>query len=156
MPRFLSKRRRKPDNGKDWSPDMRHALTLILFAAAAALVLPGAAQNAIAQNTAAQNMVAQAVPAQKKPAAQPIPEPPPPPPGFELDPAAEPQVTIRKRGTDTVEEYRIAGKLYMMKVTPAGGGPSYYLIDEKGDGKFARQEGPGSGVRPPMWVIHSW
>ena len=46
--------------------------------------------------------------------AQPIPEPPPPPPGFELDPALEPQVTIRKRGEDTVEEYRIAGKLYMI------------------------------------------
>ena len=49
-------------------------------------------------------------------------EPPPPPPGFELDPALEPQVTILKRGTDTVEEYRIGGKLYMVKVTPAHGG----------------------------------
>ncbi|MBX9904578.1 MAG: DUF2782 domain-containing protein [Burkholderiales bacterium] len=132
---------------------MRHALTLnlSLLAAAAALALTGVSQNAIALD-----VIAQAAPAQKKPAAQPIPEPPPPPPGFELDPAAEPQVTIRKRGEDTVEEYRIAGKLYMMKVTPAGGGPSYYLIDERGDGKFARQEGPGTGVRPPMWVIHSW
>src|SRR3954467_10975841 len=52
---------------------------------------------------------------------QPIPDPPPPPPGFELDPALEPQVTILKRGTDTVEEYRVAGKLYMLKVTPASG-----------------------------------
>jgi len=145
MPLRLSKHRRKPDNGNHWSPNMRHVLTLIFFAAAVTVALPGTAQNALAQNTA-----------QKKPAAQPIPEPPPPPPGFELDPAAEPQVTIRKRGEDTVEEYRIAGKLYMMKVTPPGGGPSYYLIDEHGDGKFARQDGPGTGVRPPMWVIHSW
>ena len=126
---------------------MRHALILILtlFAAAIAVAQPAIAQNAVAQNT----------PAQNKSAAQPIPEPPLPPPGFELDPATEPQVTIRKRGEDTVEEYRIAGKLYMMKVTPPGGRP-YYLIDERGDGKFARQEGPGTGVRPPMWVIHSW
>lgn len=116
---------------------MRHTLNLIVFTTAVAMALPALAQN-------------------NKSAAQPIPEPPPPPPGFELDPAAEPQVTIRKRGGDTVEEYRIAGKLYMMKVTPAGGGPSYYLIDERGDGKFARQDGPGTGVRPPMWVIHSW
>jgi hypothetical protein len=115
----------------------RFFLTLIAFAAAFAITLP-----ALAQNTRSN--------------AQPIPEPPPPPPGFELDPAAEPQVTIRKRGDDTVEEYRIGGKLYMMKVTPAGGGPSYYLIDERGDGKFARQEGPGTGIRPPMWIIHSW
>lgn len=87
--------------------------------------------------------------------ARPIPEPPPPPPGFELDPALEPQVTIRKRGEDTVEEYRLGGKLYMLKVTPPGGRP-YYLIDEKGDGKFARQEAHDSGIRPPMWVIHSF
>lgn len=116
---------------------IRIFLTLIAFAAAVTMALPAMAQN-------------------NKSNAQPIPEPPPPPPGYELDPAAEPQVTIRKRGDDTVEEYRISGKLYMMKVTPAGGGPSYYLIDERGDGKFARQEGPGTGVRPPMWVIHSW
>ena len=61
---------------------------------------------------------------------QPVPEPPPPLPGMALDPALEPQVTIIQRGTDTVEEYRVAGKLYMLKVTPANG-RSYYLIDEK-------------------------
>ncbi len=114
---------------------------LIVFATAFVIALPAMTQNAAAQSG--------------KSAAQPIPEPPPPPPGFELDPAAEPQVTIRKRGEDTVEEYRIAGKLYMMKVTPPGGRP-YYLVDERGDGKFARQEAHDSGIRPPMWVIHSW
>lgn len=93
--------------------------------------------------------------AQNKPATQPIPEPPPPPPGYELDPAAEPQVTIRKRGEDIIEEYRIGGKLYMIKVTPPNGRP-YYMIDERGDGKFARQESHDSGIRPPMWVIHQF
>ena len=87
---------------------------------------------------------------------QPVPEPPPPPPGFELDPALEPQVTILKRGTDTVEEYRIGGKLYMIKVTPARGVP-YYLVDREGDGKFTRDDAfAGNNVRPPMWVIFSW
>ncbi len=86
---------------------------------------------------------------------QPVPDPPPPPAGFELDPALEPQVTILKRGTDTVEEYRIAGKLYMIKVTPSTGVP-YYLIDERGDGKMSRQDSFDFGPRPPMWVIHSW
>jgi hypothetical protein len=95
--------------------------------------------------------------AQRQPPAnlQPVPEPPAPPPGFELDPALEPQVTITKRGTDTVEEYRVSGRLYMMKVTPAIGAP-FYLLDERGDGKFTRQEGLDSGVRPPMWLIHSF
>ena len=53
------------------------------------------------------------------------------------------------------EEYRMGGKLYMLKVTPARGAPSY-LIDEKGDGRMTRQDSFDSGVRPPMWVIHSW
>jgi len=92
----------------------------------------------------------------RPPNLQPVPEPPPPPKGFELDPALEPQVTITRRGTDTVEEYRIGGRLYMLKVTPAGGGTPYYLIDQQGDGKFARQNPHDSGLRPPMWVIHSF
>ena len=92
----------------------------------------------------------------KPPVLQPVPEPPPPPPGYELDPALEPQVTILKRGTDTVEEYRLAGKLYMIKVTPARGVP-YYLVDREGDGKFTRDDAfAGNNVRPPMWVIFSW
>ena len=83
---------------------------------------------------------------------QPIPEPPPPPEGLNLDPALEPQVTIFKRGDDQVEEYRINGRLYMIKVTPPHGVP-YYLIDEKGDGRMSRQESLDSGLRVPMWVI---
>jgi hypothetical protein len=91
----------------------------------------------------------------KPPAFQPLPEPPPPPPGYEPDPALEPQVTIRKRGEDTVEEYRINGRLYMVKVTPPHGTP-YYLIDRQGDGVFHRQDSLSSDVRPPMWVIYSF
>jgi hypothetical protein len=85
---------------------------------------------------------------------QPVPDVPPPP-DFSLDTALEPQIVIIKRGTDTIEEHRVAGKLFMLKVTPASGA-SYYLIDEKGDGKMTRQETLDSGIRPPMWVIHSW
>lgn len=83
---------------------------------------------------------------------QPIPAPPPPPPGMQPDQALEPQVTITKRGEDKVEEFRVNGKLYMVKVTPPHGVP-YYLIDSKGDGKFERQEAHDSGLRVPMWVI---
>jgi hypothetical protein len=99
-----------------------------------ALALPAAAQNS------------------RPSGLQPIPEPPPPPPGFQLDPALEPQVTITTRGQEKVEEYRINGKLYMVKVTPTSG-PSYYLIDSRGDGKFSRQESLDSGLRVPHWVI---
>jgi hypothetical protein len=91
----------------------------------------------------------------KPPNLQPIPEPPPPPPGMELDPALEPQVTIIKRGIDTVEEYRIGGRLYMLKVIPPTGKP-YFLIDQRGDGTFTRQDSFDFGLRVPMWVIHSF
>jgi hypothetical protein len=103
-------------------------------------------------------------PAQKSPATkpfakgqvlQPIPEPPPPPPGLEPDPTLEPQVTIQRRGTETVEEFRLNGRLYMVKVTPAHG-KSYYLVDNIGRGEFTRHESYDTGTRPPMWVIFQW
>ena len=92
---------------------------------------------------------------QGKPQLQPLPEPPPPPPGYELDPLLEPEVTILKRGAETVEEYRIGGKLYMIKITPATGKP-YYLVDNRGDGTFVRYDNYDSGLRPPMWVIFTF
>lgn len=89
--------------------------------------------------------------AQGRPAnLQPLPEPPPPPRSLE-DPL-EPQVTIIKRGEDQVEEFRMGGRLYKIKVTPPHGVP-YYLVDERGDGTFSRYDIRDSNVRVPMWVI---
>ena len=85
------------------------------------------------------------------PKLEPIPEPPPPPAGS-LNEALEPQVTITKRGEDKVEEFRMSGKLYMLKVTPPHG-VSYYLIDNAGNGIWSRQDVRDSGLRVPMWVI---
>lgn len=102
--------------------------------------------------------LALAAAAQDRPAnLMPLPEPPPPPPGMVEDAALEPQVTIKRRGEDKVEEYRMNGKLYMIKVTPLHGVP-YYLVDPKGDGGFIREDlGVGDkGVSVPMWVIHSF
>lgn len=86
---------------------------------------------------------------------QPLPEPPAAPPGYEPDPALEPQVTITKRGEDKVEEFRIHGRLYMMKITPAHGAP-YFLIDEQGTGKFVRQGEVSPGILVPMWLLKSF
>ena len=94
--------------------------------------------------------------AQQKGDLQPLPAVPPPPPGMEaFDENLEPQVTIVKRETETREEFRIKGKLYMVKVTPAVGKP-YYLVDRQGDGSFVEADIAPNPVRPPMWVIHSW
>lgn len=89
--------------------------------------------------------------AQKPSGLEPVPEPPPPPPGID-DSALEPQVTIKKRGEDRVEEFRVNGKLYMVKVTPPHGRP-YYLVDDQGSGVFSRRDDLDSGLRVPMWVI---
>lgn len=87
---------------------------------------------------------------------QPLPAVPPPPPGMEaFDAALEPQVTIIKLERETREEYRVKGKLYMVKVIPAVG-PAYYLIDRQGDGNFVEADGVQHPVRPPMWIIKSW
>lgn len=96
--------------------------------------------------TAALNVAAQSRPADL----QPIPEPPPPP--RSLDDPLEPQVTITTRGEDKVEEFRMNGKLYKIKVTPPHGVP-YYLIDQRGDGSFTQPDINDSGLRVPMWVI---
>ena len=79
-------------------------------------------------------------------------EAPPPPPMSADENIDEPQVTIIQKADQTIEEYRMSGKLYMIKVTPKHGVP-YYLVDDRGDGKFARQESLDSGLRVPRWVI---
>jgi hypothetical protein len=89
-------------------------------------------------------------------AAKPVPdnlEPLPPPPVMDGVSDDGPEVTIIKQTEQTVEEYRVGGRLYMIKITPKIGAP-YYLVDDRGDGKFARQESLDSGFRPPRWVIH--
>lgn len=62
------------------------------------------------------------------------------------------EVTITKNKDMTAEEYRVGGRLYMIKITPRHGKP-YYLIDEHGDGRFARRAPSTFMVHPPMWVI---
>lgn len=87
--------------------------------------------------------------------ADPVPAPPPlPPAGQETDTPPdtylEPDVTITTRKDAVHYEYRINGRLYMIKVVPTKG-PAYYLIDPDGTGEWRRAEGPD--VSPPMWVL---
>ena len=70
-------------------------------------------------------------------------------------PVPEPVITARLVGTDTVYEYRVKGKLYQQKIQPAKG-PAYYLVDDKGEGKFTRVDGPDPKVSVPMWVLLEW
>lgn len=70
-------------------------------------------------------------------------------------PLIEPVVTTRQAGGDTIQEYRLKGRLYKQVVKPSKG-PVYTLIDEKGEGKFTRVDGPDAKIAVPMWVLIDW
>ena len=80
---------------------------------------------------------------------------PPPPRVKEGEPMVEPTVTTRKVGDDTIQEYRVRGRLYQQRIQPASG-PAYYLVDDKGEGKFSRVDGPDAKISVPMWVLLEW
>lgn len=102
---------------------------------------------------AAFEVSAQSAPRARPPGTMPLNEAPPPPPIVESDPALEPQVTVRTEGEQTVQEYRVRGKVYMMRVTPKNG-RAYVLIDHRGDGTFTKQDNTlDDRVRPPQWVL---
>ncbi|MEQ8661712.1 MAG: DUF2782 domain-containing protein [Gammaproteobacteria bacterium] len=94
-------------------------------------------------------------------------EVPPPPPAIihgddgadAIDEELEPEVTIIQREDATYEEYRLNGRLYMVKVVPAVG-PPYYYIDNDGDGLMETQTGSRTSrtgqPEVPQWVIFSW
>lgn len=83
---------------------------------------------------------------------EPLPEAPPPPPGMDLDSSPEPEISIVKKGEDTVEEYRINGELYMQKVTPSHGVP-YYLMREDQNAGWSRLDGISPPLIIPKWVL---
>jgi hypothetical protein len=83
--------------------------------------------------------------------AEPLEDVPPPPKVKDGEVLDEPEVTIRKKGTETVEEYRMHGELYMMKVTPEHGVP-YYLHKEDQDGGWVNV-GPNKPLSIPKWII---
>lgn len=89
----------------------------------------------------------------RPPGTIPLEEPPPLPSSTITSPGVEPQVTIRNEGDLTIAEYRVNGKLYMQRVTPKSG-RAYVLIDQKGDGTFAKQDNTLSPhVAVPQWVL---
>lgn len=68
----------------------------------------------------------------------------------------EPEVNIIQKDDRTIEEYRVNGKLYMIKVTPSVGKP-YYLTDTDGDGSLeSRQFELDSGLLVPNWILLEW
>jgi hypothetical protein len=94
--------------------------------------------------------------AEAPPGLEELPAPLPPPDMAEPDEELEPEVTIIQREDATVEEYRLNGRLYSVKVTPKVGKP-YYFVDRDGDGVMeSRMSDLYNPFRVPQWVIFSW
>ena len=88
------------------------------------------------------------------------PAPPPPPliedGGIQPGDTVEPQVTIIRREGETIEEYRLHGQIYMIRVVPAAG-PPYYLVDSDGDGHLeSTMNELDPRIMIPAWVIFRW
>jgi len=117
---------------------LRHALAVVLFTAAGLSFAQGAAS-------------AQGATPPKPPVLEPLPEIPPPP---ELagDPELEPQITIKRKEGETVEEARVNGHLIWIKVTPRHG-KSYYLIPDAGGVRYVRRDNLDYGLKVPMWLL---
>jgi Protein of unknown function (DUF2782) len=67
-----------------------------------------------------------------------------------------PDVRIVPKKDVTIEEYRIRGRLYRIKVIPVKG-PPYYLLDQDSDGRMETTMSEiYSDFVVPSWVLFSW
>jgi hypothetical protein len=93
---------------------------------------------------------------ERPPTLEAVPEAPEPPLPVQSGENLEPDITIIRKGKQTIQEYRRGGKLYMVKIIPSVG-PAYYLIDSNGDGKMdiRRNDADKEGT-VNMWKILEW
>lgn len=65
---------------------------------------------------------------------------------------APPQVRVHTEGDQTIQEYSRSGQVYMVVVTPKGGIPQTYMVDQKG----AWTNQAGEHVKPVMYKVMEW
>jgi hypothetical protein len=72
------------------------------------------------------------------------------------DELLEPDIVITSQKQTLVEEYRIAGQTYMIKITPKKG-RHYFLVDNNGDGSLeSRMNNISPNYLIPSWVLLHW
>jgi hypothetical protein len=86
---------------------------------------------------------------------EPVPEPPELPDPVASGESIEPEVTIIRKDDAVIEEYRVNGQLYMVKITPVVG-PAYYLKDMDGNGKLDPTHYELKDPEVPEWVLFTW
>jgi hypothetical protein len=66
------------------------------------------------------------------------------------------KVTIENGDQELINEFRINGQLYMIRVTPKKG-HEYYLVDSDGDGNLeTRWNELAPDLLIPAWVLKRW
>ncbi|MGH8355800.1 MAG: DUF2782 domain-containing protein [Pseudomonas sp.] len=68
--------------------------------------------------------------------------------------SSEPDVTIRQEGDKTIQEYRVNGFLYAIKVVPKKGKPYFLVRADGSEGNFIRSDEPDMLI--PAWEIFKW
>jgi hypothetical protein len=77
------------------------------------------------------------------------------PPPVTSDDLIEPEVTIIETDTEVIYEYRVNGRVYMVKIQPQVG-PPYFLMDIDGDGLLDVQNQRPPELSVPQWLLFSW
>lgn len=69
----------------------------------------------------------------------------------------ESDITITRKGSKTIHEYRVNGKVYKIKIIPDIG-PAYYFIDPDGDGEMeeVKESDLDDKLKINQWTIFNW
>lgn len=66
------------------------------------------------------------------------------------------EIIEHREGKQLITEYRRFGQVYMIKIRPKNG-PSQYVVDRDGDGRFeTKTENLSEEFNLPKWRIGSW
>jgi hypothetical protein len=67
----------------------------------------------------------------------------------------EPEINISEGPQGVIYEYRVRGRVYMVKIQPQVG-PPYFLLDTNGDGILDVQSDSPMNAAVQQWVLYSW
>jgi hypothetical protein len=86
--------------------------------------------------------------------AAPVPPPPNLPPAMDDDDSMQADVVIRKGKDEVIEEFRVNGELYMVRITPNVGKPYYIRYPDGEKGKQIRKD--LDDINTPFWKLFEW
>ncbi|MFM8342514.1 MAG: DUF2782 domain-containing protein [Methylomonas sp.] len=85
-----------------------------------------------------------------------MPEQPELPPIIQSGEEMQPDITIIRKGKETIQEFRRNGKVYMIKIMPQVG-PAYYMLDTNGDGKMdVKKNDLDKNTDINQWLLFEW